>query len=141
MNEIEWDEETLPYVAGFLDGEGCFSVDEGRWKIRVSCANTNRPIIEWLCRNFGGSFCKNATRRRKPHHRRTYSWSVVARDASDFCCVVAPYLKEKAEQALLLIAIQQTMGIRRGRFTPPVILEERRNLSQRLKELKHVSWE
>lgn len=142
MNEVEWDDETLPYVAGFLDGEGCFSVDDHRWKIRVSCANTNRPIIEWLQHNFGGSFCKNATRRRKPHHRRTYSWSVVSRDAHNFCCAVAPYLKEKAEQALLLIAIQQTMGVKRkGRFIPPDVLQERNRLSQKLKELKHVSWE
>lgn len=133
-----FDEETLAYAAGFLDGEGCFSVDGGKYhKIRVSCANTNRPAIEWLHKNFGGSFCRNATRIKKKNHRRCFSWSVVANDAKQLCCILAPYLKEKAEQALLLIAIQQTKGTAR---ISEELFEERTRLANKVKELKHVSW-
>lgn len=133
------DEDILYYTAGFLDGEGCFSVGKN-WKVKVSCANTNRPIIEWLKNNFGGSVCKNGTRLRRKNHRRIYSWSLVSRQAADFCRMVVPYLKEKTEQALLLIAIQQTMGIRNGKYVPLEIVEERNYLMNKVKELKHVAW-
>lgn len=133
------DEDILLYTAGFLDGEGCFSVQKN-WKITVSCANTNRPIIEWLKNNFGGSICKNGTRLRRENHRRIYSWQLVSRQAGEFCKMIAPYLKEKTEQALLLIAIQQTMGKRRGKCVPLEIVEERNYLANKVKELKHVAW-
>ena len=133
-----WEEDDLAYVAGFIDGEGCFSVGKN-WKICVSCANTHKPVVEWLQTHFGGSFCKNGTRLKKPNHRRIYSWSVVARDADRFCKAVAPYLRVKAEQALLLIAIQQTMTPGGKRLSEEIIAERNR-LSSMVKELKHVSW-
>lgn len=135
----KWDEDDLAYVAGFIDGEGCFSVGRN-WKITVSCANTHKPVVEWLAAHFGGSFCKNATRAKKPNHRRIYSWSVVSRDADHFCKAVVPYLRVKTEQALLLIALQQTMT-NGGKRLPQFVVDERNRLSKMVKELKHVSWD
>lgn len=45
----------------------------------------------------------------------------------------------KTEQALLLIAIQQTMGL--SYKISKNILEERMRLYNKVKELKHVAWE
>ena len=104
-----WDEETLAYAAGFLDGEGCFTVGR-HWKITVSCANTNRAVIEWFKATFGGTVSRSS-RRRKANHRICWQWCVVSRGADRVCKWVAPYLKEKAPQALLLLSLQQTMGL------------------------------
>lgn len=136
------DEETLSYAAGFLDGEGCFStyVRGNNYKIVVSCANSNRPVIEWFRTMFGGSICRNATRIRKPNHRRMFSWCVVSKDAARFCSMIAPYLKEKCEQALLLIAIQHTMTKGGPNSVSLEIIEERKRLNSILKEKKHVTW-
>ena len=59
---------------------------------------------------------------------------------ANFCRLIVPYLKEKTEQALLLIAIQQTMGIGNGKRLSPEIIEERNYLMNKVKELKHVAW-
>ncbi len=139
MGQNNWSNEILAYAAGFLDGEGCFSVDKS-YKIRISCANTNRPIIEWFQQTFGGSFCKNATRRRNPRHRRCYSWSIVANDAQQLLRAIVPFLKEKAEQALLLMFIQQTKTKGGPGSVSSILLEERNYLVNHLKELKHVAW-
>lgn len=139
MND-DLDEDDLAYAAGFIDGEGCFSVGKN-WKIAVSCANTDRPIVEWLCANFGGSFCRNGTRLKKPTHRRIYAWQVVSRGADRFCKTIAPYLKVKTEQALLLIAIQQTIMKNGGKRLSPELIDERNRLASKVKELKHVSWD
>lgn len=132
--------EDWSYIAGFLDGEGCFSSSGKYCKIHVTCANTNRPIIEWLHKRFGGVLVVSKQRPNKPHHRRMFTWQLVSNQAADFCRVIAPYLKEKAPQALLLIAIQQTITGKGDRQNISYYLEERRRLAQILKEMKHVAW-
>jgi hypothetical protein len=73
-------------------------------------------------RNFGGAISN--PRKRKPHHP-VYTWQIVARDAQAFLQAVCPFLREKTEQALLLIALQQTMGLPlKGRKLDPEVLAE-----------------
>jgi hypothetical protein len=136
-------EEDLAYAAGFLDGEGCFTATtlNRRWKIVVAAENTNRPVIEWLHTLFGGCFSPCRTRR-KANHRLTCRWAATGRDAHRVCAILAPYLKEKAPQALLLIAIQQTMSAPLiGRYINPDILAERIRLAALLKAQKLLTWD
>ena len=134
------DEQTLAYLAGFLDGEGCFRADINRYcKVLVTCGNTYLPTLELLQKTFGGSI--GAIKKRKVHYKQAYQWSVSDKLASNVCQTLAPYLREKAEQALLIIALQQTKGQhRKGKKYNKVsedIKEERLRLSAKLKELKH----
>ena len=130
------DKDDLAYVAGYLDGEGCFTVRNER-QAMVVCENTHRPTIEWLHQMFGGSMSANV-RKKKPTWRPTYRWSVVSRQAAEVCRLVAPYLREKMEQALLLIAIQQLSG-NQGARSPTEQMQERTRLAVMVKGLKHVS--
>jgi hypothetical protein len=136
MTDKTWDEDGLAYAAGFLDGEGCFTVGRN-WKITVTTENTYRPVVEWLHYHFGGSLTRNSTKR-KPNHRPLHRWCVVSQDAYKLCLAVTPYLKEKAPQALLLIAIQQTMG--KYWRVPPELADERNRLAGLVKEYKRVAW-
>lgn len=135
----KWTEEDLIYLAGYLDGEGCFWIYKS--KIGISCANTHRPTIEWLQRTFGGSI-RAETRQKKINHRRIYSWQIVSKDAAAVCAAVVPYLKEKAPQAALLLAMRNLMQSRANwrKRVPPELKEERERLTNILKGMKHVPW-
>jgi len=129
----------LAYAAGFLDGEGCFYIEGApHHKIRVSAANTDEGVIRWLQSLFGGSVSQER-RQRNPNHRPVWSWQVVSRDAWRMCCTVVPYLKQKAEQALLLIATQQTKGNGGPGTVTSEVRSERQWYADRAKELKYVS--
>jgi len=127
-------QDTYSYAAGFLDGEGCFySSDQG--KICISCSNTDPEPIHWLHENFGGSL--HISKARKRNHRDCYTWQVVSRDAQNVCSKLAPYLKQKSRQALLLIAIQQLAGQPlNGRHVSEEVRAERLRLSKLLKDYK-----
>lgn len=133
----KWDEEDLIYAAGFLDGEGCFHVQKHD-KISILCSNTYKPVIEWLGKTFGGSVHRSK-RKRKENHRTIYTWQVVCNDALRVCQAVAPYLKEKTAQALLLITLQQ-LKTKGGRKLSKDERQERDRLIVIFKGMKHVAW-
>ena len=130
---FEFDEEDLNYAAGYLDGEGCFHISSGR-KIAVACETTHKPTILWLQKLFGGSVT-HLTKKKKANWRPTYRWQVVARDALKVCQCLAPRLKEKQEQALMLIGFQQTMGPI-GKPVAAWVKEQRAWFTSKVKEAK-----
>lgn len=131
-----YDEADLQYAAGFLDGEGCFTITNRYYcRTKVLCENTYRPAIEWLHKTFGGNVRVNIAGK-KTNHRATHRWELSDRDAAEFCSLIAPYLREKTEQALLIIAIQQTKGALQGRHVDPHVLAERHRLRDILQNKK-----
>jgi hypothetical protein len=96
----------LSYIAGFLDGEGCFSWKTGNKEYqgapRIDCSNTYLPILDTIRRRFGGSIYK-----RKPPEdncRQVWQWTATGPNARGAIRLLLPYLIEKAEQARLLLA-------------------------------------
>lgn len=140
----KWDDEDLAYAAGFLDGEGCFSTinKKNAASIRVTVSNTNRPVLLWLKSKFGGCVAPQYKDKSKLklNHRPVYIWNVDSNQANILCNIIVPYLKEKAEQALLLIALHQTKQPRGRRKLPEHIKQQRDYLYKRLVEAKHVSY-
>lgn len=131
-----YDEADLQYAAGFLDGEGCFTITNRHYcRAKVLCENTYRPVIEWLHKTFGG-LVRFDIAGKKANHRATHRWELSDRHAADFCAVIAPYLREKTEQALLVIAIQQTKGTLIGRRVAPHLMRERHRLADILRDRK-----
>lgn len=127
----------LVYLAGYIDGEGCFSFGKN-YKPCLSVTNTHRPTIEWLHRTFGGNVSRGS-KPRKPNHRPTYTWAIVSREAVNLAAAVVVHLKEKTPQALLLIAVGQTMGPP-GHHVPPEVMSERQRFATFMKETKRVTW-
>ena len=124
-------EEELGYLAGFMDGEGCFYITPApTYKVHVRCSNTYKPIIDRLQELFGGSVTEDV--KRKPHHKQCYSWGVVARDAEKVCKTLLPYLKEKKERALACILIRQFNT--QGKRPSKEILEEKERLYVKYKQ-------
>jgi len=99
----------LAYVAGFIDGEGCFDFVKSRKSItpRIVVVNTNKEIIEEFKSNFGGDI---TVREHKdhPNWKITYVWRLQHSAAIELTRKLLPYLKVKAPQARLIIEFGET---------------------------------
>jgi hypothetical protein len=115
----------LAYAAGFIDGEGCF-----RWSrtARVSVKTTYPHVLRWLQHTFGGSvsqvFAGNGIA------RSAFEWNIYSQNAIDLCALLLPYLKEKREQASILMQI--------GEFPPNS--EARRRRIEALSKMKRIEY-
>lgn len=128
--------ETLAYLAGLLDGEGCIGAYNSR-----SSKGSKRPFAQITIRVamrtplgpqllhsvFGGSL--RVTR------GRYFDWCVRGRQAIDCLVAVFPYLREKrtqAETAMALDVIRKAPG----RALTEAQVAEREMLVQHLRDLK-----
>lgn len=89
--------ELLNYVAGYLDGEGCFRIDKSC--CRIEATGCYPESIFLLKESFGGSIYK---RKAKGKARSSWAWVLNGSPAALLAKKLAPFLKEKYEQALLL---------------------------------------
>lgn len=103
------------YVAGIIDGEGYIGIDKSktmpqrrcspRYQPEVVVVNSYLPLLEWLQREFGGSIM--ARKKQKDHHKPTWCWKLVNRQAAEFCKDLLPYLLVKKQNAELLIEFME----------------------------------
>lgn len=97
----------ISYIAGFLDGEGCFTIckhkrgNEYYFRPVIAVCNTNRDVIEFIAKKFGGMFQK--TKPSKRGHRDRWQWSTENREKIiKICEMLIPHLIIKKRQAELL---------------------------------------
>lgn len=83
------------YIAGFLDGEGCFRFHHTPI---IECATTYPETLESLQRLYGGSF----NQFRYPEGKPMFRWSITGPGAIRVIEDIYPHLKEKQVQAALL---------------------------------------
>ncbi len=108
---------TAAYIAGFVDGEGCIGVNRVKaktvksnggytYKVRLRVSNTNKEIIEWLYKSFGGSFYVSRRENNlNKNHKVAYDWAIADQKAKIFLEKIKPYLKIKKEQAEIAIKV------------------------------------
>lgn len=116
------DQIELAYLAGWLDGEGCFLYGTTP---RVSASNTYPPVLVRLSEVFGGAVSKTKPSRYTAH-RTCWQWSVTGPNALRLVEALLPYLREKRDQASLLPRIRE---LKKG---------DRGPLLQELRDLKHM---
>lgn len=106
------DERDLIYLAGIVDGEGTITsmnhvsraTGNPSMHLRMSVANTDPGLMQWLYETFGGTV--NAPRpTRSPRHKPVQLWYVNAGSAVALCQRLLPYLKIKRRHAEILIAL------------------------------------
>ena len=102
------DGEELAWLAGWLEGEGCFYayLTNNYFKIGVQGTSTDRDTIEKICLMVGGVF-RGPVAGVKENHKDHYVWGVYGRDnAVDLMHRVRPYMsvrrKEQIDNALVL---------------------------------------
>ena len=113
------------YAAGYTDAEGCIGVyrKPTGWALIVAFKQTRPDVIDQLHAEYGGSFTFEKQKRGRPLKH----WRLQALDeAKRFLVDVLPYLREKREQADLVLA----------KFDPRAAHVDNMILAQRLGDLK-----
>ena len=110
MSELGTD--TMAYIAGLFDGEGCVTCtqkptkrkDRGgkiynQWYIRCEISMTDKYVIDFIQETlgFGWSGEKKYTKRPK-HYKRQWRWCCGYRDALLFAKIIWPYTQVKLHQ-------------------------------------------
>jgi hypothetical protein len=144
MYNVDMDER-IPYLAGFIDGEGSIAVGisknpkgERRWYLRFSVHQVNPAPLLILKEIFGGSI--NQT---KHEEKKTiYEWVAVSMSAYEALVQLRPFLIVKADEADAGIEFQRLL-LARGTRRKPLSDEEREareSVYQKLRALKQVEF-
>lgn len=153
LDVLRRSQETLAYLAGILDGEGCLRITRQRLRKRpndsprhwptVFVGNTSRALAEFLCRGFGGSiYLRDATSKK----RAVFVWQLTTRSSVlAILTAVRPFLIVKSAQADLLIEFitdfrlptGRGRGGGRGRYLDPVELARRERIYEQVRNLNH----
>ena len=109
MSELGTD--TMAYIAGLFDGEGCVTCkqkptkrkDRGgkiynQWYIRCEIAMTNRAVIEWIHEVLGFGWSAEKKYHTKPKYKKQWRWCCGYRDALLFAKIIWPYTQVKLHQ-------------------------------------------
>lgn len=138
MNEI-----TKAYVAGLMDGEGCFRLERFRtdrsligfqYRTIVEVTMCDKETIDFVAIATG----KNIYQRRLPSGRTAYK--IVWRNgiAAGLIRQILPYLRGKKEQAALCLHFEERITPGRGRSYKPDDLCRCENVRLELISLKQV---
>jgi hypothetical protein len=103
--------DTIAYIAGLFDGEGCVTCkqkptkrkDRGgkiynQWYIRCEIAMTNRAVIEWIHEVLGFGWCAEKRYNNKPKYKKQWRWCCGYRDALLFAKIIWPHTQVKLHQ-------------------------------------------
>lgn len=117
-------EVELAYLAGIVDGEGCFVWSWGNSTMLMNVQMKHEPTIDWLHTTFGGS-------RFRPTNTGLHTWKAFPVLLRELLPILRPYMITKAEQAdIFLTALQ--LRTQRGKSTT---LEQQRVLYEKLRTL------
>jgi hypothetical protein len=125
----------LAYFAGIVDGEGCITAS-GRLHpfVSLSVVNTYFPVIEDFKKFFGGA--TNSRKPRSPKHRMTLGWIIGGIGAAEVLKLLLPYLRIKADQAILAIELCNFQDDKSMEG-----LQKRREMAQKLRDLNHREYD
>jgi len=103
--------EDAAYIAGLLDGEGCFGIFKrtarkplvsDQYSIHIAICITDPYIIPWLAEVTGCGWTASHDGS-NIKHKAVYTWHCASTAAATLAEQILPYLRIKREQAKLLI--------------------------------------
>lgn len=101
--------DDLIYLASVLDCEGTIGVYEHvttqsnpGHRVRLMVANTDPVLIDWLHSVFGGQV---SGMQRRGNRKYIWFWQLEGSRVGDLLALVAPFLKLKAKQAQIVVAV------------------------------------
>jgi len=135
----------LAYLAGFIDGEGCFYVGQikqgkygtgQQWHCYLKLTSCDKIAIDWLQEHFSG--CSQNRYRwtsLKAFYRPVYSWTIGGEALDYFLPLLQPYFVIKQDHCKVMIQIRKTFKNRGSQRLSPVTLEIRTNLMKQMRRL------
>lgn len=142
----------LAYLAGILDGEGCFIIGcyafskktgVPHFHTTIQVTSTDKVLIEWLVDNFGGKLSTYTAKQMANNCKRIpFRWTIYSDRVKHLCECTLPYLVIKKDQAQIMIDMRNTFErtrMRKGdQGTQPLekeVLDLRYELFNKLKSL------
>lgn len=133
-------ERTKAYMAGIMDGEGCFAVFKAikpnyvNYRPFVGFTNSSKKLVKWAVKHFGGVVHiqkENVNSTSGYTSKQLYHWRLYGRKSVRFLLVsLTPYLFEKKQQASLLLEYINL----EGKNDP----QAREGIFQKLKAMKKI---
>ena len=116
------DSTFLAWLAGFVDGEGCITLNRRlnaagnpSYSAVLMIANTDRTILEHIggTLGVGGVYAKGGDRH-FPNTRPAWQWTVGGRQAREVVALIRPYVRLKRAQADALLEFKPLAIGRKG---------------------------
>ena len=138
----------LAYMAGLIDGEGCYSISFSRPRklnhsthvyCSLSISGTNQELAQWLLLHAGGNV--TWTHKASPKLKDSFRWRVFGPSAFRLSEMVLPFLVVKKPQALVfkawteavkILSLEQKTGHWRGTKLPQEAIEKRFEFKRQL---------
>jgi hypothetical protein len=112
----KWTDLETAWLAGLLEGEGCFSLHPGRGKrvyARVSMCSTDRDIVTRACTYMNTRLYAANYRRRPSHYKDKFQTYCVGVKAIEVMNRILPYMGER-RSARILEVIRLNATVRTG---------------------------
>lgn len=113
MNNLE----TVIYLAGIIDGEGCIGMEhlaprgksrkKDYYLTRLTVINTSKMLMDLLVGTFKGQY---DTRKKIEGRKICYRWHVFGKDQENALIALMPYLRIKKQQAELVMEYRKTVN-------------------------------
>ena len=148
------DERDTAYIAGFVDGEGCFSIDKSVRKDRkyktaiygfsIRISQTQLEVLEWIQTHIGGNIYERKSRDRQyPKCKTSWHLQLYGKTAERAVPLLAPYLRVKQPHVKVALEFFEKrgniFGIRNAKGhqvrLPPEMRAERERLYREMRKL------
>jgi len=129
----------LPYIAGYIDGDGCFysgtffHKNIQVYEQSIQIISVKKPVLIEFQKTFGGYIC---TKPFKPNHKDAYSWTCKGPKAISLCYKVRNYLVEKTLECDLFIQLSTTIKPNNFKAVDTSIIELRDIIINNIRKTK-----
>jgi len=109
---------TLEYIAGFVDGEGCFTISKSHstcFYPALSVANTNLQILKDIRKYLSIGLKIHTKHPKNPNHKTFYILTTTTQDDVKYIAtLLEPYLRIKKEQAQIIMQYPRALLLNIG---------------------------
>lgn len=134
---MKWTTAELSYMAGIIDGEGCFCIQRPGGKthtLRMFVMNTSKQLIDYLYKTYGGF--QYSRKKENSTWKIRHEWFVDRYVIDELIPLLLPYLIVKKEHAQIAIEFRKTFPKVRGyRNIPKDLVSIREDCHRRMQVL------
>lgn len=134
---MKWTDTELAYLAGIIDGEGCFYIQRTGGKfhtLRLFVMNTFKPLIDYLYKTYGGF--QYSRKKEDSTWKIRHEWFVDRENLDELLPLLRPYLINKKEHLEIAIEFRKTFPkIRTYYRIPDEFVAIREDCHRRIKVL------
>lgn len=138
----------LAYMAGLIDGEGCFFI--GKYKCNSGCGITfhtilnitsaDQILVQWTYDHFGGNGDSRVRwTSKRAFERPIYRWIISGDHLTKLCELLIPFLVLKKRHAEVMLEMRKTYKAGVGRGNTKVSPEEWEKRDELMRQLRQLN--